>query len=201
MRDKKQTLRARVTLQRESLAPTKLHVWNRLIQQKALGFAQYRSTRNVALYSPIGNEAATTAIAEEAFKTGKAVFYPRIVREGQLELVRVESREDLQPGSYKIFEPRCGRAITKEELEAAVIFVPGVAFDLAGRRLGRGKGAYDRLLERAGAKTRCVALAYEFQIVNEVPTDERDRKVHYIITERRIVNCWDAVPASLNQTC
>ena len=201
MRDKKQTLRARVTLQRESLAPTKLHVWNRVIQQKALGFPLYRSTRNVALYSSIGNEVSTIAIAEDAFKTGKAVFYPRMVRAGRVELVRVESREDLQPGSYRILEPRNGRAIAKEELEAAMIFVPGVAFDLAGRRLGRGQGAYDRLLEQAGAKPRFVALAYDFQIVDEVPTDERDRKVHYIITERMIVHCRDAVPASWNQTC
>ena len=201
MRDNKQTLRARVTLQRESLAPTELHVWNCLIRQRVLGFVHYRSARTVAFYSSIGNEVATAAIAEDAFKTGKAVFYPRIVRGNRLELVGVESREELQPGRHGILEPRRGRAMTTEELESALIFVPGVAFDLAGRRLGRGMGAYDRLLERAGAKTRFVGLAYEFQIVAEVPTDERDRNVDFIVTERRIVDCWDAARASLNQTC
>ena len=201
MRDNKQTLRARVTLQRESLAPTELYVWNCLIQQKVLGFVPYRSARTVAFYSSIGNEVATTAIAEDAFKTGKAVFYPRIVPGDRLELVRVESPEELQPGRHGILEPRKGRPMTKEEFEGALIFVPGVAFDLAGRRLGRGMGAYDRLLERAGAKTRFVALAYDFQIVADVPTDERDRNVDFIITERRIIDCRDAARASLNQTC
>ena len=201
MRDNKQTLRARVALQRESLAPAELYVWNCLIQEKVLGFACYRRARTVAFYSSIGNEVTTTVIAEDAFKTGKAVLYPRIVRGGRLELIRVESREDLRPGRHKILEPYTGRATSKEELEGALVFVPGLAFDLAGRRLGRGIGAYDRLLKQTGAKSRFVALAYEFQIVAEVPTDEWDRNVDYIVTERRIVNCLDAATASLNQTC
>src|SRR5262245_54938021 len=201
MRDNKQTLRARVALQRESLAPAELYVWNCLIQEKVLGFAPYRSARIVAFYSSIGNEVTTTAIAEDAFKTGKAVLYPRIVGRGRLELIRVQSREDLRPGRQEILEPYAGRAMSKEELEGALIFVPGVAFDLAGGRLGRGMGAYDRLLEETGAESRFVALAYEFQIVPEVPTDAGDRNVDYIVTERRIVDCRDAPTASLNQTC
>lgn len=200
MRDRKQALRARVTLQRESLSPAELHAWSRLIQQKVLEFPFYLNAQIVALYSSFGNEVLTTAISEHALQSGKAVFYPRIVRAGSVELIRVVSREALRPSSYGILEPTDGPTITPQELQSGLVFVPGVAFDLFGGRLGRGHGAYDRLLVQWEDQPKLVALAYEFQIVDKVPTDERDRRVHYIITERRVVNCLDAEPASLNRT-
>ena len=200
MRDKKQDLRARFTLQRESLASAELRVWTRIIQQTALEFHPYRAAKNVVLYGSFGNEVATIDISEHALKSGKSVFYPRIVRRGCVELIRVASREALQPGTYGILEPRDGPTITPQELQTGIVFVPGVAFDLSGGRLGRGHGAYDRLLARCEDQLKLVALAYEFQIVENVPTDEWDRRVHYIITERRIINCLGADPALLNRT-
>jgi 5-formyltetrahydrofolate cyclo-ligase len=191
MRDKKQTLRARVSLQRESFSPSEIGVWNRLIQEKALNFSLYLRAENVALYSAIGNEVSTTPIMEHALKTGKSLFYPRMEYDGQLTLVKVPSSASLRPGPYGVLEPLGGLEITLNDLATAIVFVPGIAFDAAGNRLGRGKGAYDRLLEKLGERPGLVALAYEFQIVNEIPTDEQDRKVHYIITERRTINCID----------
>jgi 5-formyltetrahydrofolate cyclo-ligase len=153
------------------------------------------------LYSSFGNEVATTDISAHALRSGKAVFYPRTVRRGRIELVRVASLESLQRSTYGILEPVDGQTITPEELQTGIVFVPGVAFDVAGSRLGRGQGAYDRLLAQCDNQPKSVALAYEFQIVEKVPTDKWDRKVHYIITERRIIDCLGADPASLNRTC
>jgi 5-formyltetrahydrofolate cyclo-ligase len=78
-----------------------------------------------------------------------------------------------------------------------VVFVPGVAFDVRGNRLGRGKGWYDRLLEKSGRAT-FVALAYDFQIVDAVPSEDWDQRVHYLITERRIIDCG-SMPAQSSQ--
>jgi 5-formyltetrahydrofolate cyclo-ligase len=81
--------------------------------------------------------------------------------------------------------------LAKNDEEGLIVFVPGLAFDLHGNRLGRGKGWYDRALASLGGQARFIALAFEFQIVDEVPTDSWDRKVHHIITERRIIDCGD----------
>jgi 5-formyltetrahydrofolate cyclo-ligase len=198
MRDRKQALRARVALQRESLSPAQRDVWSRVIQQKALELPFYLDAQTVTLYSSLGNEVLTTAISEHALKSGKAVFYPRIVRAGSVELIRVLSRDALRPSRYGILEPTEGPAITPQELQRGIVFVPGIAFDLSGGRLGRGHGAYDRLLAQWEDPPKLVALAYEIQIVDTVPIDEMDRRVHYIITERRVVNCLDADPTSFN---
>jgi 5-formyltetrahydrofolate cyclo-ligase len=70
-----------------------------------------------------------------------------------------------------------------------VVFVPGLIFDCHGNRLGRGIGWYDQLLKQLNRGTVSVALGYDFQMVDEVPTDTWDEKVHYVITEKRVIDC------------
>jgi 5-formyltetrahydrofolate cyclo-ligase len=68
-----------------------------------------------------------------------------------------------------------------------VILVPGVAFDLHGGRLGFGKGYYDDCL--LGFRGKRIALAYDFQVVTELPMSTRGQKVDWIVTESRVVRC------------
>jgi 5-formyltetrahydrofolate cyclo-ligase len=65
--------------------------------------------------------------------------------------------------------------------------VPGVAFDASGRRLGRGGGSYDRALAARGAATLAVGLAYDEQVVDEVPTDAHDVPVDVVVTPTRVL--------------
>ena len=191
MGGKKQTLRTAALLRRDSLTTAELALWGHLIQERVLHFSPYLVSRSVALYSPVGNEVATEEIRDHALKVRKKLFYPKLGRGENLALVQVESASELKPGRYGILEPTGEKIITKEGQERLVVFVPGLAFDLQGNRLGRGKGWYDRVLELLGKGSRLIALAYEFQIVEQVPTERWDRKVHHIITERRIVDCGD----------
>jgi 5-formyltetrahydrofolate cyclo-ligase len=71
----------------------------------------------------------------------------------------------------------------------AMAVVPGVGFDLAGMRLGRGQGFYDRALEalRRGGDVCVVGLAFECQIVSELPTDPWDQPMDYVVTEKRVI--------------
>jgi len=75
-----------------------------------------------------------------------------------------------------------------------VVFLPGLVFDSLGNRLGRGIGWYDRLLKTMGKGAVFVALAYEFQMVDEVPTEAWDEKVDYVITEKRVIDCGGTPP-------
>jgi 5-formyltetrahydrofolate cyclo-ligase len=90
--------------------------------------------------------------------------------------------QDVRAGTFGIREPgpHCP-VISLNQLEFSLI--PGVAFDLQGRRLGRGKGYYDRLLA-SSTGTRC-GVGFDERIVSEVPTETHDVSVHCILTPSR----------------
>jgi 5-formyltetrahydrofolate cyclo-ligase len=196
MRESKNSLRVATLAQRALLSKAELFSRSRSIQAQALQFPSYLIHRSVAVYSPIQNEVETADIRDHALAAGKRLFYPRCTAENVLELVEIGSVTELAIGRFGILEPTGKRRLSKDQ-EELVVFVPGVAFDLRGNRLGRGEGWYDRLIEKLGRAT-FVALAYDFQIVDEVPAEEWDQKVHYLITERRIVDCG-SMPAQSSQ--
>jgi 5-formyltetrahydrofolate cyclo-ligase len=181
---------------RDSLGAAECRLWSHRIQQRVLRFFPYLWSRSVALYSPIGKEVATEQIRNHALRSGKKVFYPRLGDGGRPVLARVESAGELRPGRYGILEPTGTRLITAEDQERCVVFIPGLAFDTRGNRLGRGKGWYDRALEALEEGVVFVALAFEFQVLERVPAERWDRRVHHIITERRIIVCGETLSPS-----
>ena len=68
-----------------------------------------------------------------------------------------------------------------------LLIVPGVAFDLQGNRLGYGGGYYDRFFERLRPGVPLVALAFELQIVRQVPVEPWDRRMDWLVTEKRVI--------------
>jgi 5-formyltetrahydrofolate cyclo-ligase len=197
MGESKNSLRAAALAQRGQLSKAESVSRSRSIQAQVLRFPAYQMHRSVAIYSPIQNEVETGNIRDHALATGKRVYYPRCTPESVLELVAIGSVTELASGRFGILEPTGDRRLSRQDQEELVVFVPGVAFDVRGNRLGRGKGWYDRLIEMLAGAT-LVALAYDFQIIDEVPAEEWDQKVHYLITERRIVDCG-SMPAQSSQ--
>ena len=99
---------------------------------------------------------------------------------------------DLVRGSLGVFEPTNDSALIVEVGAADFILVPGVAFDRAGARLGRGGGFYDRLLGEAALTARRVAVCFACQLVDRVPVEAHDALVDAIVTE----NGWIDVRSS-----
>jgi 5-formyltetrahydrofolate cyclo-ligase len=93
---------------------------------------------------------------------------------------------DLATGKFGILEPR-PEAIRPAALDQiGAVLVPGLAFDGTGNRLGRGFGHFDRLLRQtSGVK---IALAFDFQVLDEVPAEAHDVRLDFIVTETRVVN-------------
>lgn len=155
------------------------------IQKRLEAMEEFRDARTVLLYAPIPHEKEvnTWGIITKYAKT-KTLVLPKInMARKTMSLHLITGRADTKPNTLKIPEPlpHC-RRISPSDIDLAVI--PGIAFDIAGNRLGFGHGYYDRLLK----KLRCpiVALAYELQIVKQVPRDAHDVPVHHIVTENRI---------------
>lgn len=189
MREEKHRLRTRALGQRESSSDAEILVWSRAVQEKAVHSSPYVNADSIVLYSSIGNEVGTEEIRDHALSMGKKLFYPKLGKNDDLNLIQLESAEELGKGPHGILEPLGTRVITEEDQEGLVVFVPGVAFDIEGNRLGRGGGWYDRVLERLGQKIRVIGLAYEFQLVEVLPVEGWDKKMHHIITEERIIDC------------
>jgi len=186
----KQSLRAATLSEREGLSKTKAAAWSRRIQSKAIELPAYLACAIVGLYKPAGNEVATQNILEHALRWQKRVFYPGLGAKSEPEFIEVRTARELE-GGRRFGVPAQSRAARLSDTARAqtVIFVPGVAFDARGHRLGRGRGWYDRAQAHYGKSVIFVALAYQFQMVDAVPTESWDQRVHYVITENRIYDC------------
>ena len=90
---------------------------------------------------------------------------------------------ELRPGRYGVLEPPAQAAVIRPE-EGDLVLVPGVAFDRAGNRLGRGQGFYDRAFPASAPRPPLlIGVAYQIQLVDAVPHAETDRRVDAVVTE------------------
>ena len=145
----------------------------------------YRKAATVLWYAAMSSEVATLPAIEAALAEGKRVAVPWCDGD-DLALWRLESIAELEPGAWGIPEPVAERRrdperqVAAAEIELAV--VPGLAFDRSGRRLGHGKGYYDRLLARSPAVR--AGLCFDAQVFPEVPAGPRDAVMDWLVTER-----------------
>ena len=131
------------------------------------------------LYSALPDEVPTQSLLDDLVTQGKTVLLPRVVSDTDMELRQYTGMQDLQAGAFGILEPT-GKLFTDyKKIDVAV--VPGMAFDKEGRRLGRGKGYYDRFL-RLLPNTYKIGICFSWQLVDHVPTDEHDILMDEIIT-------------------
>jgi 5-formyltetrahydrofolate cyclo-ligase len=169
---------ARHALPAETAASLSANVCARVLVLPAFAHAVH-----VVAYAATYGEVDPVQIARAAGSMAKAVYYPRVEGE-RLEFLRAAPTE-LRPGILGIPEPVNG---TPLPVDAASIlfFVPGVGFDLRGARLGRGGGHYDRALQRYRGAIR-IGLAFETQVVTELPETSWDVRMHAVVTEARVI--------------
>ena len=143
-------------------------------------------------YAAIDGEVETGPILAQALADGKRVAVPVALRRGS-RLVPAEirdARRDLSShGLFGVPQPTrmTGRRVRPEKLE--LILVPGVAFDRRGRRLGRGKGYFDRFLSQVPASVPRIGLAFGFQVVRAIPFEPHDQPVRTVITDKEVIRC------------
>lgn len=159
---------------------------SRSICEQFTALPEYLAARTVMFYVDVRTEVRTRDSLPEALTHGKQIVVPYCV-DGELELFRLESMDELSVGMYKILEPRPElRALPAKQVavkDLDLIMVPGVAFDRTGARMGHGFGYYDKLLEHARHDAPLVALAFECQLFDEIPTLPHDIFMDKIITE------------------
>ena len=157
---------------------------------KFMALPTYERAKTVMYYIDVRSEVRTRHALPTALTQGKTVVVPWCNDNGELELFRLESMEELAIGMYKILEPKPElRTLPAKQIAATdldLVMVPGVAFDRRGARMGHGKGYYDKLLQHARLDAPLVALAFECQLFSEIPVAPHDIFMDAIITERAI---------------
>ena len=132
----------------------------------------------IMAYWPLPDEVDIRPLIHWLVGQGKTVVLPKVTGDETMELRRYTSQDDLAEGAFHILEP-VGESFTDYD-DIDVVLVPGMAFDAAGHRLGRGKGYYDRFLSShfspltTHPSPLIIGICFPFQRVAEVPTEDYD---------------------------
>ena len=155
-----------------------------------MSLPEYATAETVMFYIDVRSEVRTRHDLEQALQSGKTIVVPWCNADGELELFRLDSMDELEIGMYKILEPRAElRGLAEKQVNVELldlIMVPGVGFDRRGARTGHGKGYYDKLLQHVRSNTPLIALAFECQLFDEIPVADHDIFMDKIITEDHI---------------
>jgi 5-formyltetrahydrofolate cyclo-ligase len=186
LREAKLALRRQLLARRDALPPDVRSAASEAIVKRITALPEFRAATAVLLTLAFRSEWNTLALVRAALAAGKTVAVPRVdVEARMLELHALSDPErEIVAGHMGIPEPLPeSPRVPRDAID--FVLVPGVAFDLAGRRLGYGGGYYDRLLPLLSPHLARVAGAFELQVVYRVPAAPHDIGVDTIVTESR----------------
>ncbi len=180
----KAVLREQVRARLKAISPEQRSIASAKIRARLAAEKSFVDAHTILFFAPLPNEPDIWPLLTAALLAGKTVALPAFEATTQsYTAVRVtDLARDLVGGQFGIREPgaHCA-AVPLNQLD--LVLVPGVAFALDGHRLGRGKGYYDRLLQ-AVRGTTC-GVAFDEQIVGELPVEPHDIRLSYILTPTR----------------
>jgi len=183
----KQELRAHIKETKITLSRTTIQEDSNKIANKLLNSSWFNECNQVFCYVSFNQEVITNNIILTALERNKKVAVPKIVNH-EMKFFYITSLEELKPGILGIPEPFSGEEATPSDTKASLCIVPGLAFDRQRNRIGYGKGYYDKFFTKYMDKPiRKIALAFNFQIYDNLPAEEYDKKVDRIITPTRII--------------
>ena len=185
----KAELRKKILSLRNGLNTEEAENKSKTIMDRLTSLDAYKNSKVVFVYMSFKNEVNTHGLIERMLSEGKRVVIPYTdIKSTEIIPSEIKSlKDDMVLNSFGYYEPLLEkvRQVRTEELD--LIIAPGVVFDEDLNRIGFGKGYYDRILGRKRKDAAIIAVAYEFQVVDCVPTEPHDVKMDMIITEERTI--------------
>lgn len=181
----KKEIRKLVFRRRREADPLVLEKNSLLICEKVMQTQAFQDASAIYVYMDCKGEVSVKPLLETAWRLGKKTAAPKVTGAGEMKYYYIHSYGDVAPGYYDIPEP-----VTHQEAadENALLIVPGVAFDANRHRCGYGQGFYDRYLA-SHPEHPTIALAFDFQMMDEVPADQFDIFPQMLITEKEVYTC------------
>lgn len=145
----------------------------------------------IASFVSIAGEIDITFLTEILYENGNKIALPVVTKKHTPLSFRTFDPKDsmIFNEKYNIYEPLA----SQKELIPTVIIVPLIACDKEGNRIGFGGGFYDRTIELLEKRREIfkVGIAYDFQVLNEIPISEHDQQLDCIITDKEVIICHD----------
>ncbi|MEG2738452.1 5-formyltetrahydrofolate cyclo-ligase [Clostridium sp.] len=162
----------------------KIKMDNKIIET-FINTIEYKKCKQIFIYIGFGSEINTKKLIEHALEDGKEVYVPKVIKKDMV-FIRIDNLENLVTSNYGILEP-IGDKSDFDVDKLGIVIMPGVVFDKQGNRIGYGGGYYDKFFNNNSINARKIALVYDFQIINAIPSEEHDIKVDSIMTEEKLI--------------
>ncbi len=187
--DKKKLLRKDIKKRIRNLDLETVKQESSMVCEKLTVLPSWQKNSTVLLFfSMEGKELDTSCIIQKGWDEGKKLAFPRMYGDEILfHYVDKSDMPNLETHPYGVLEPDKSLPVyVPSEENRALIVVPGLGFDASGRRIGRGKGYYDRYLSRYSAFLDIAGIALSCQLTDEIPVDERDKTIPVVITPNMV---------------
>ena len=180
-------IRKQILEQREEIDINIRSQWDEDIFNNLINSEFYKNANTIFAFVSFRSEVDTHKIIKYAIKDQKTICVPRIKsKQKGLEIFKIDSFDQLKKGYFNILEPlESCPAIDSKNID--LILMPGAAFDRQGGRLGYGAAFYDRFLCNMDNKVNKIAIAYNFQVLDNIPMDEHDVRIDGIVTEEEVI--------------
>jgi len=179
----KQIIRERIITLLRNQEEEKRSAKSLVILNRLLKMQEFQNAVTVLFYYAFLGEVETIEMIKRAQQLGKRIGLPKIIKEKNImySTLAEDLNAGLEDGPYGIKQTKESKVLSFKDID--MIIVPGIAFDKNNNRLGRGGGYYDRFLKDIPANIPTVGLAFDFQIVDNLPTDKHDVPVHHVLTD------------------
>lgn len=183
----KKEVRLKIRELKSTLSEDQMDEWSWRIGERVFELLKDREPAIVSLFLSMPDEVRTGHLIDLLWKQGKhKVVVPRVEDKTTMCFYSHLPHKELHRSNYGILEPTDDPSL---EQVPEIMIVPGVAFDLKGGRVGYGRGYYDRYFSKHQETiTDKIAICYDLQILDEVPMDEYDQRMHRLITEKRSIS-------------
>lgn len=181
----KQELRAHMRQLAKQQSSKRLAHADAVIVRKLIELVRQHGFQSIGVYaSKDASEPDIPAFIDEILTQNITVCLPRIHDSTTMDFYQIQQDEKLQANQFGIAEPLKEPAKLISPIELDAIIIPGLAFTGDGKRLGRGKGYYDRYLRQVHSDCLKIGVCYSYQIQESIFTDELDLDVDLVISEK-----------------
>jgi len=151
----------------------------------------YKNAYTIMTFISFGSEIDTHEFIKSSIAEGKRIVVPVTFHESrEMKPSQVLDFEELEPGYYNILTPKKEFIRYIDPMEIDLVIVPGAAFDRDGYRVGYGGGFYDRFLSSKISKDAIkIGIGFDLQVIDNVPRDDFDVPVDFIVTEKGFISC------------
>ncbi len=186
----KSFLRREALKKRNSMTNAEVEKKSEKIKENLFRTDEFAKAKVIMFYVSKDYEVKTKGMIESALNNGKKTVVP-VTEKTNRNLIasEIKSYGELHQGVFDILEPKREIIRVVDPKEIDLVIVPGIVFDKNGTRIGYGHGYYDNFLKNVRKDTDIIALAYEFQVVDKIPTQDGDIPVNKIVTENGVIGC------------